>query len=55
MCTLKKLYTFLGVYPKRVKLFEEMQEVNPFVDGNEDISSLSHKTATVRIKSLSQT
>ena len=34
MCTLKKLYAFLGVYPKRVKLFEEMQEVNPFVDGN---------------------
>ena len=27
----------------------------PFVDGNEDISSLSHKTATVRIKCLSQT
>ena len=32
-----------------------MQEVNPFVDGNEDISSLSHKTATICIKSLSQT
>ena len=32
MCTLKKLYTFLGVYPKRVKLFEEMQEVDPFAD-----------------------
>ena len=32
-----------------------MQEVNPFADGNEDISSLSHKTATVRIKNLSQT
>ena len=55
MCTLKKLYTFLGVYPKRVKLFEKLQEVNPFVDGNEDISSLSHETATVCIKSLSQT
>ena len=55
MCTLKKLYTFLGVYPKRVKLFEQMQEVNPFADRNEDISSLSHKTATVRIKNLSQT
>ena len=39
MCTLKKLYTFLGVYPKRVKLFEEMQEVNPFVDGKEDVTT----------------
>ena len=55
MCTLKKLYTFLGVYPKRVKLFEEMQEVNSFVDGNEDISSVSHQTAVVHIKSLYQT
>ena len=32
-----------------------MQEVNLFVDGNEDISSSSHQIATVRIKSLSQT
>ena len=48
MCTLKKLYTFLGVYPKRVKLFEEMQKVNPFVDGNEDINSLSHKTTCIK-------
>ena len=47
MRTLKKLYTFLGVYPKRVKLFEEMQEVNPFVDENEDISRLYHQKATV--------
>ena len=38
-----------------MKLFEEMREVNPFVDGNEDISSLFYQTATVRIKSSSQT
>ena len=38
-----------------MKLFEEMQEVNLFVDGNEDISSLSYQTATVCIKSLFQT
>ena len=51
----EKLYTFLGVYPKQVKLFEEMQEVKAFVDKNEHISSLSHQTATAQIKSLSQT
>ena len=38
-----------------MKLFEEMQEVNLFVDGNEDISSFSHQIAAARIKSLSQT
>ena len=38
-----------------MKLFEEMQELNPFVDENEDVNSLSHKTTTVGIKSLLQT
>ena len=38
-----------------MKLFEEMQEVNPFVDENGDLSSLSHQIATVCIKSLFQT
>ena len=55
MYTVKKMYTFLDVYPKLVKLFEEMQEGNFFVDGNEDINSSSYQTVTVRIKSLFQT